>query len=159
MNKPLSIQLLAWTAIGAVIVVAGIGLFMGGSPSRERARKLDEERVNRLTQVSYAIDNHLSWHQILPETLDPLQNEGVAPFTLTDPETKILFEYHPATSTYQLCATFGTASDDTQLSIPMQYPQKPPAPLRSDSGQARSFKHNIGRTCFDLIANPPSKSP
>lgn len=139
-NKPMWIRVFHWTVIVVVLAVAIAGLLASGSPSRERARRLDETRVNNLESITYGIDQYWNENETLPQTLADLQKERtVFVQSISDPETGEMYEYRPTGErTYELCAVFATESSrDTRL------------------GRTSGFwTHGMGRTCFEAEASP-----
>ena len=121
------------TTVGAVAVVALAGLPAAGTPSAERARRLDERRVEDLRALSDAANVYVQRHSRLPGTLQELSSEGGLDVTALGRETGP-YEYRATGDrSYELCATF----------------QRP-----SPAGQRLSgdpfWAHGAGRQCFQL---------
>lgn len=138
--------------IFVVSIVAG--LWISGSPSTERERRLDQQRVDHLLQISYAVDAYVNTHNAkLPISLEELKASNAYLPSLYDLQTKQLYEYRTiTTSTYELCATFSlpTSSED----------QSSFSSARMMNGQELRWEHSAGRNCFTLQANyQPSISP
>ncbi len=108
-------------AVGAAVVVVAVlafGFHLLGPPRDQRAISADERRVADLRSMAQAIQARL------------------APPPLHDPVTNTPYEYHPKTGTsYELCATFETASAESDA----EYQQ--PSPF---------WRHLKGRQCFEL---------
>lgn len=76
-----------------------------GSPSTQRMREFDEQRINQLGMISNEIQYHFDQKKSLPENLDVLQTTYM--IIPTDPQTQEPYEYAIITPTvYELCATF-----------------------------------------------------
>ena len=73
-DKNTFIRIFHWTVVIVVSGVAIAGLFASGSPSNERAKRLDEQRVSQLESISYAIDQYWNQNKSLPATLTELEN-------------------------------------------------------------------------------------
>lgn len=132
------------SAIVLVIAAAvAAGLFLSGSPERERMRRFDQERLNDLSQISYAIDSYRNQEKKLPATLEELKTKrDLYVRSLKDPRTAKPYEYSAtATSTYQLCASFETDSD---AELARTLAQRP------DIEGQDFWKHPIGRKCYEL---------
>jgi hypothetical protein len=128
-------------AVGAGVVVLGAivaGLLALGSPAEERARRLDQRRLEDLRQLATGIEVVWSTEQRLPRTLDELP-KGFA--TRRDPETGQSYEYSLRGETrYQLCATFDR--DVTSEATP-------PSP-GAHWLYLTFWTHGAGRTCFEV---------
>jgi hypothetical protein len=133
-------RFIAIAAVAGVIVVVGIGLFLSGSPSEARVRRLDERRLEDLRQTSYAIDGYFSRHGRLPAALDTLVREAGGSAGVRDPVTQQPYAYRSIDSTrYELCATFDRPSDDDdETGRPRRWPAD------------WSWAHPAGRHCFAL---------
>lgn len=148
------------TVIGSVVIAVGIAFWVVGSPSKERARKLDLQRTNDLQQIASAIDQYynLDMEYLLPGTLDELiMDRRVYVNSISDPRTREKYGYQVISpTTYELCASFETDAKDGRPGIipPVPYPafgvdQKP-----------NFAAHGIGRDCFrtnvQVFPIPPS---
>lgn len=156
----------AW--VGIVIVIAAIvgGFLIVGSPSKQRAIRFDEQRVNDLTTIQYQIINYWQTKNKLPTALADL-NDPLSNFTVpTDPETKAVYEYNtkwePTMSSnpsFEICASFDLASQDntgrgayngyggSNIAVPVSYPSY-------TGGQSDSWAHSAGNVCFDRTIDP-----
>jgi hypothetical protein len=98
-------------AIGTVAVVVA-GLMSSGTPARVRRTAMDDRRVEALTQIAGAVDDHAREMGRLPDSLAearPFSRPGDG-FERNDPATGQPFEYMKVDSaTYRLSATFDTA--------------------------------------------------
>lgn len=139
---------------GLVIASVGVAIIAGfivmGSPSMERARQADQQRINHLQQISYAMDSYWSFNKNLPTSLEMLRNErNVYVESLNDPQTRDLYEYRTTgTSTYDLCATFQTDSGQTE--------KGEVRPMYSGPGSPSFWQHTTGKKCFSLKVNIPA---
>ena len=120
------------TLVAATLMYA---VFLNGSPSQERQKKLDSRRVDDLRQIVRSIDNFYWRHETLPENLDILKKESTMPTTITDPETGTVYEYTKIdVRRYRICANFATASADNDDAF---------------------FSHKAGKQCFLFTAKMP----
>jgi hypothetical protein len=137
-----------------VIVVAGYGLFLAGSPTQERMRRMDAQRLNDLQSITYAMDQYYALKSQLPATLDELQGQReVYVSSIRDPETQAPYEYRKAgTVAYELCATFATTGDQQQFSDGSR-------PVYPNGGSF--WQHGVGRTCYavDVHLQTPTPTP
>lgn len=140
-GKKIFVALVILAMTAAVVA----GLFLAGSPEQERKRRFDQERLNDLSQISYAIDANWNQDKKLPTALKDLQaKRDVYVRSLKDPRTQESYEYtSTATSTYELCAVFETDSEQ-ELSRA--------AVSRPDVEGQDFWKHPTGKKCFKLEA-------
>lgn len=120
-------------AVAVVVAVVVGGFLMTGSPSEERARRIDVRRAEQLSDIAESVDLYTTRHKRLPSTLRELSSEGGVTVEALDPEGRA-YEYRvTGGKTYELCATF----------------------QRDSSGQSRMpsgnfWRHGQGRQCFQL---------
>lgn len=131
--------LFAGVAIALVLLAVGAGVYVMGSPSENRARRLDEQRVDDLREWARAIDSFWTANKQLPSSLAEIKRQQAWSYLAeSDAATGQPYEYHATgTSTYQLCATFDRAS--------------------RVEGERRDpiWEHDAGRACFALEARTP----
>jgi hypothetical protein len=116
-----------------IVVAAAVagGVFVLGSPSEERARRLDERRVQDLIGIQGAVDVYWSQHATLPPSLGELATEPYGKLRAQDPRTTEAYQYKLIDARkYELCATFERASPE---GVPY--------------GDGR-WAHGNGRQCF-----------
>ncbi|OFV90822.1 MAG: hypothetical protein A3G76_06395 [Acidobacteria bacterium RIFCSPLOWO2_12_FULL_65_11] len=125
-------QVLGVLVTAVVIAAVAVGISLIGSPAEERARRMDERRVQDLASMARAVDLYWTRHASLPESLDGLRKEPGGNVRFTDPSTSDPYEYRPLEAeTYELCARF-----------------------ERDSGEAGRptgdafWSHGAGRQCF-----------
>ena len=136
-----------WLSVVAAIamtLVVATGLWVLGTPSHQRALRLDARRVQNLRMLTSYINVYWQRNKMLPENLEQLPGgERVR----QDPVTKVAYEYAVTGKTsYQLCATFQLATPD-----------------RNESGgrslylympDAERWRHTAGKYCFDRSVKP-----
>jgi hypothetical protein len=135
-------KIFVWSVISVMAVAVVVGLFLSGSPTQERARRFDEQRVADLQQIAAAVDqyssNKANIEPMIPPSLITLTGlREVYVRSIHDPSTNEPYGYNPLTkTTYQLCATFETdSSKDPNLAM--------------DTGNT-FWLHGAGLKCFDL---------
>ncbi|MEL6160261.1 MAG: hypothetical protein AAFQ40_16700 [Cyanobacteria bacterium J06623_5] len=135
----------AFAAISLLTVAAGVvaAFWLLGSPGKQRLIALDRTRLTNLRDIAYELEAQVTGFNSgaenpLPETL-PSTVSGVE--IGRDPLTDAPYEYiRLSDTTYQLCATFATASENDPL-----IQQK----------VAEWWQHPAGRHCFDFDATEP----
>jgi hypothetical protein len=134
----------AFAVAASVAVVAAVvaGMFALGSPAEQRARRLDQRRLDDLRALAGGIEYEWRSKQSLPRSLDELP-VGFAQSS-RDPATGEPYEYSVhGENGYQLCAVFDR--DDTADV------ERPWAGL--DHVTAAIWKHSSGRYCYELEAS------
>ena len=120
-------------AVSAAIVA---GIYLLGSPADERARRLDERRVEDLSGIARALDVYWTRNTSLPSSLETLRTETGTNITIADPATGASYEFRRvAGETYELCAAFEGESRDSDRAV--------------DAG---FWSHRAGRQCFQRDA-------
>lgn len=123
-------RLLAAAAAVVAAAVVGFGFYVLGPPKNQRAIGADERRVQDLR----AIAQQMYGRHPLPATLGELRSGA----KLEDPVTHVPYGYRAKSGTaYELCATFATASADSDS----EYPRP-----------TTFWSHSKGHQCFQLDA-------
>ena len=132
-------------AVGAAVaVVAAViaGMVALGSPADQRARRLDQARLDDLRSLANGIEHEWGQNRALPRSLDELP-AGFGQ-RRRDPATGEPYEYAVlAENRYRLCATFDR--DDTEDV------ERPWTGL--DHVTATIWNHGSGRYCYELEAS------
>jgi hypothetical protein len=157
----------AWFGIIFVLVAIVMGFIAVGSPSTQRSLRFDSQRINDLSNIQYQVVNYWQAKQKLPAALTDL-NDSISGFIVpADPDTKAAYEYDvkavasvkgiPSGLTFELCATFNLASQDTSgrgayglgggMTVPISYP----APVGAVND---SWAHTAGHVCFERTIDP-----
>lgn len=135
----------------SVVTLASIvaGFFIIGTPSTQRNRRFDEQRVSDLQSIQNQITYHWTQKGSLPANLAGL-NDNISGFVApSDPETKAQYEYRvTGTGTFELCADFKTVGPASNLNSPRTLAYSPNDPY------SQSWSHKAGHTCFDRSIDP-----
>ena len=130
----------AFAVVAALAVIAAVvaGMLVLGSPASQRARRLDQRRVEDLRGAAAGVDLYWTRNARLPSSLDELPSElGSAPAP-RDPVSGQPYEYAVRDDRrYQLCATF---ERDSSTDIDTYRPRD------------EFWTHPAARHCFDLEA-------
>jgi hypothetical protein len=111
-DPPSWTRLVAWFAVLSVVAVTVAGLFAIGPPVDERARRLDDRRVEDLEAISRAADVYFERHHGLPGSLAALGRQGGLSIKEQDP-LGAAYEYRiTGAEAYELCATFERESEE-----------------------------------------------
>lgn len=133
-----------------LVVLAGVvlGFFYAGSPSEERLRRIDMDRVSDLQMIQSEVIGYWQAKEELPKNLTALP-DSVRGFTVPrDPETGTDYEYRvTGPLSFDLCATFARASEEN--TIP-SYAK----PIMGPYGYSENWNHAEGRTCFSRTIDP-----
>ena len=128
-----TIAAIALAAAGATVV---LGFTLTGRPAEERARRLDNRRVDDLQRIAEAVNTYETRHKRLPSTLQELSGEPGMRLA-QDPEGSA-YEYKvTGAEAFELCATFQREST-------------------AQSRRAGGFwAHGPGRQCFQMQTREP----
>lgn len=142
-------KILAWTISTFVLASIVVGFFIVGTPSTQRDRRFDEERVWDLQSLQSQTVNYWIQKERLPESLNELE-DGISGFIVpTDPETGEMYEYIVVGEfTFELCAVFKTASND------MGIVSKEARSLYPYDKYEQNWSHGEGRECFSRTIDP-----
>lgn len=130
------------SALVLVLVVAGI--FIIGSPQKERLRRLDDRRVSDLQFLQSEIVAFWQAKGRLPAELNELRDDirGVVP--PVDPVTGEPYEYRALGNvSFELCATFATGSEQGSVAKRLATPYR-----------SVNWDHDAGRSCFTRDIDP-----
>ncbi len=123
-------------SVAAVVTAVVAGLFVLGSPSEERARRVDRRRVADLQAIAAATDLFWTRQARLPASLDELAAEPGVSISAREPAGSEAYGYQPRDSIrYELCANFERETEAT---------------LRDPARNL--WAHGSGRQCFQLEA-------
>jgi hypothetical protein len=126
------------SVLAALVAVAAVATSIWlNPPSENRARFLDQKRLDGLKRTENAINKYYDIHHALPANLGALDSEKNQPIQANwhDPETQQALEYEiKSEKSYSLCAKFARDSD---WQNPRDYDFK---------------KHSAGRDCFEYNA-------
>lgn len=156
--RPVTVRARAF-AIGILtVVVAAVvtGFFHAGSPSEERVRRIDEQRVSDLQMIQGQVVSYWQAKEKLPEDLNAL-TDGIRGYTNpTDPETGAAYEYRTVEPrSFELCATFDRKSTDI---LDPSLAAMPRAPYDAGIGMM-NWNHDAGRYCFTRTIDPDFYPP
>jgi len=122
--------------IGVVVLAVGYGIFLSGSPQKQRAFQFDQRRISDLQNISSALNTYWQNNEKLPETFDDLKNQYSYIRSVVDPVTQEPYEYNIRSEIeYELCAVFELDSLDSGTRVARKPFQDP-------------WTHGAGKTCF-----------
>lgn len=131
-------------AVATVVVLTIVGGFLViGSPATQREYRLDEQRVNGLTELQYRIVSVYQETGALPTTLAEVEG-GQGYEVPGDPETGADYGYRvTGPLSFELCATFSraTRTRDGQ-------------PLYGYANPFDNWVHPAGDHCFERTIDP-----
>jgi hypothetical protein len=131
-------KLLAIAGAVAAVIAVSVSIYLN-PPSAVKAHALDQERLQGLQQMDFAIKAYYHNHQALPDRLDVAENEDglSARSNWRDPVTHQPYEYDVLSkTTYRLCADFSADSEKEQNRYVMGF-----------------RKHHKGHDCFQQEVN------
>lgn len=154
-DKP---KIMTWIVSAAILASIIYGFFLIGSPSTQRARRFDEQRVNDLSVIQGETINYWQQRSALPASLDNLKNDISGFVAPVDPETRQPYEYATTGQlSFKLCAMFktsmmnGVSGRTTPMSAPM--------PMGGYYPYQQNWDHGMGRMCFERTIDPKIYRP
>ncbi len=141
-GKQLSKKVKAFIYAVSIIVLSAIvcGFVLAGSPSKERARKFDDQRISDLQSIQWEIISYWQSKESIPETLSELENPIRGFLVPIDPESKSPYKYKKTGDTsFELCATFNLENNATI---------NEPIALKYNSVDS-VWNHSVGEVCFE----------
>ena len=125
------------TTVSLIVLGAiGYGFYAAGTPGESRNREFDNTRVSNISGLKSEIESYYRENGKLPSRLSDLSTLSYSYAKTKDPETSKEYEFRATgDTTYKLCATFSTVSDEQR--DPYSY-------------YNREFKHPKGYYCFNL---------
>ncbi len=147
-------------AISALIILTiAAGFLIAGTPATQRARRLDEQRVNDLQIIQGQALDYWMRKAELPATASDLNNP-LNGFTFPrDPDTGLPYEYRPIDQlSFELCANFQTDGSDMPYTIAKPVAPRPLYPADGIIPQ-QQWAHGKGRTCFTRTIDPELYKP
>lgn len=143
-----------WASIFVVVGSIIGGYLVVGSPTSQRMKRLDAERVGALQNIQMQIVSYWQQKESLPSNLVELNNP-ISGFTVpTDPETRAQYEYRATGArSFSLCANFS-------LPTPVRASGQSDAYMPIEKGFVNeNWNHGSGRTCFDRTIDPELYPP
>ena len=137
-------------AVAGVVVLVSVigGFFVIGSPMDERLYRIDEQRVQDLSNIQYQVIYYYQAKQVLPSNIEALQDPLMSFYAPQDPETGASYEYRAVSAdTFELCATFAKATREVRGT------SRPATPGNE------SWQHEEGRQCFTRTIDPALYPP
>lgn len=143
-------RLFAWITVGVILGSIIYGFFLVGTPSQQRARRFDEQRINDLQQLQSKIINYWQQKYVLPTNLATLSDIGVQP--IVDPETSQPYEYRTVGNlSFNLCANFSSRNvyplNDKRATAPYAV-----GPYYGPGN--KDWTHESGHVCFGRAIDP-----
>lgn len=137
-------------AYGATLLVVFViiaGFLVMGSPSTQKKKRFDAERVTDLDSIQYSILNYWQTKEKLPVTLKDLDDPLYGFTAPLDPRSFEPYEYvTTGPLSFKLCAIFERESLVTLDT------KNYPVPIYQDEhfrGITGNWQHVAGKTCFD----------
>lgn len=155
-------RIAAGTAAAIILASLIAGFFIVGSPTTQRARRFDEQRVQDLQTIQSQIVNYWMLKQKLPDSLDALK-DSISGFSAPlDPETSQSYEYRIGDKLiFELCGTFRLATMLSAIQHGQEKSLSVPVALYGPYGDTRNdnWTHTAGRVCFSRAIDPELYKP
>lgn len=145
-----------YAIISGVVILALIiwGFVIFGSPMKQRMLRLDSQKVSDLQNIQWQVTNYWQQKQVLPQTLDTINDPISGYIVPRDQDTGESYEYKiSGERKFELCAKFNLASVGVNYSEPAIFPEKP------GMNQNENWLHAEGRSCFERTIDPQLYPP
>ena len=141
------------------VVVIGAGFFIVGTPMQARLARFDVEKVNSLQNIQYQVINYWQAKQVLPASMNDLNNPLVYGPVPVDPQTGESYTYEATGKfSFKLCATFNAQSRGTGTEN-MYFERTAPVPAGGKMVPPDNWQHSSGRVCFERTIDPSFYPP
>ena len=142
-GKNMTARLFAWIVSGIILILLIVGVFLSGSPMKERIVRFDTQRESDLQNISDQIVSYWQEKDHLPDNLGEVNDPLSGNYIPVDPETGDAYVYQKTgDESFSLCATFGLNSNDENTGI-------------TDD----NWQHEKGQTCFTRTIDPQKYPP
>lgn len=130
------------------IVSIGAGFLIIGSPTDQRNRRFDMQRVSDLQMLQGQVLNYWTQKAEIPVKLGDLQDSISGFIVPVDPETGADYEYRTIEKLkFELCATFKTVGPDS-------YNQPKSLIYAPNDPYSQNWAHQAERNCFTRTIDP-----
>jgi hypothetical protein len=147
-----SLKAFAYTILTIAVVAIVAGFALVGSPSEQRARRFDEQRVNELANIQSQVYYYWQSKGSLPPNLDALKNDVTGFVLPKDPENQAQYEYQiKGDKQFALCAVFNRPS----LAGDSMYTYE----RYGYGGSNETWSHQAGHVCFERTIDPAYLPP
>lgn len=144
-----------WSALASSILILGCviaGFFIVGSPAKQRAVRMDDQRVVDLQSIQSQVLSFWIQKETLPSSLDELQDPFSGYQAPQDPLTDENYSYTvKGELEFELCANFETEMSPQMMGKNV-YPQ--PMNLGYQDSSFDTWSHGMGMTCFTRTIDP-----
>ncbi len=141
--KRTKITLAVASTLVLALLITAFSVF--GSPATTRKVRADNQRATDLQSIQWQVVNIWQQKGALPTDIGALQDPISAAYVPVDPETGAAYEYKKTgMKSFQLCATFSLASDESMNSDMSNAVVAPKGTYGNDT-----WAHTAGKTCFD----------
>lgn len=138
-----------------VVLAISAGFMVFGSPSTQKAKRFDNDRISGLQSIQYQILDYWQNKKTVPVTLKDLGDPIGGFMTPADPRTGQAYEYQKISDvSFKLCAIFEREGNTQNVGIGKTVPV--PIPLSSDinSNLPNYWTHGIGTVCYERTIDP-----
>jgi len=137
--------------VSGVLVLGSVvlGFFIVGTPSEQRNRRFDDQRLNDLQVMQSQVVDYWTKKNALPTKLADLQDNISGFMVPTDPNTQIAYEYNIISPlSFNLCANFaGSNLTDSLVN-------REPTYYSPYDNYQQNWSHDKGRVCFERTIDP-----
>ncbi len=151
LNKTTCMKFFSYIVIGVVAIVVVAGLWLIGSPAKERMRKIDERRVQHLQQIQSEILEYWRSKGVIPSELNVL-NDDLRGFRVPSDPRGAEYEYNILGSEkFALCAVFELGSEYSKMNRALV--------PHGGFSDPEIWDHAAGRVCFERTIDKDRYKP
>ena len=117
-------KIFGWVVAVVILVAIIMGFIVSGSPSKERQRRFDQQRISDLSSITNCVKGYATKYKRLPNSLSELGKSASYAYCAgkKDPKTKKAYEYRVISSSvtkglvregkFELCADFSLKAEN-----------------------------------------------
>jgi hypothetical protein len=149
-------KIFSWGISVAVGIIAVGGIFIAGSPFKQRLVKFDQQKVNDLQTIQGQIVNYWMQKERIPAALGELRDDISGFIPPLDPQSGAEYGYRTTGNlSFELCAEFNFSSEESKLGAATR-PYAVPVGFK---GTGDNWTHGAGKVCFSRLIDPELYRP
>ncbi len=142
-QRSLVVRIYFFSTLFAITIVFIGSFFVADNPFLERAKKMDEDILNKFNTIDNCVEMYYAENEIMPGNMEEIKSECpyISEKAIVDENTGKFFGYHlKQDRTYELCAEFHASNRDEEGNLRnyIYY-----------SSDSESFLHDAGWQCLE----------
>ena len=149
-------KIFTWGVLAAIVIIVVIGIFVAGSPFKQRLVRFDQQKVNDLQTIQGQIVNYWMQKERIPTTLGDLRDNISGFMPPLDPQSGAEYGYRTTGNlSFELCAEFNFSSEESKIGAATR-PYAVPVGFK---GAEDNWNHGAGKVCFPRTIDPELYRP